>query len=167
MMLAIAAVGMLIAGCGWIGPWRGPTQYGFDNPYPGRFESNGQQIYFTATNQNGRAISYAGGPRFGGMMMGGYLTCASCHGADGRGGIRYIHMDAINAPPIYYDALADMLHEESGHTAPPATYAINDFRQAVVHGKHPDGDALDRDMPRWRMSQEDLVDLLDFLKTLP
>ena len=30
-------------------------------------------------------------------------------------------------------------------------YDLEDFRQAVVFGKHPDGEPLNRDMPRWRM----------------
>ena len=34
------------------------------------------------------------------------------------------------------------------------------FRKAVVDGEHPDGDSLDRDMPRWRMSDADLSAIL-------
>ena len=41
------------------------------------------------------------------------------------------------------------------------------FRLAVVEGRHPDGELLDADMPRWTMSDEDLGDLLDYLESLP
>jgi hypothetical protein len=41
------------------------------------------------------------------------------------------------------------------------------FRQAVVEGKDPDGTQLSTDMPRWNISNEDLTDLIAFLKTLP
>jgi hypothetical protein len=36
----------------------------------------------------------------------------------------------------------------------------------VVDGEHPDGDSLDRDMPRWKMSENDLADLFAFLQSL-
>lgn len=35
----------------------------------GSFASNGERIYFTATNEQGESIPYEGGPAFGGMMM--------------------------------------------------------------------------------------------------
>lgn len=99
--------------------------------------------------------------------MNSYLTCASCHGRDGRGGIHPMHMQMMDAPPIYYDALVKMMQEESNDASPMSEYSIDDFRRAVVEGKHPDGDELDGDMPRWQMNDNDLADLLAFLKTLP
>ncbi len=41
------------------------------------------------------------------------------------------------------------------------------FRLAVVEGQDPDGTQLNSDMPRWKMSDADLADLIVFLKTLP
>ena len=41
------------------------------------------------------------------------------------------------------------------------------FRLAVVNGEDPDGTQLNSDMPRWNMSDDDLADLIVFLKTLP
>lgn len=41
------------------------------------------------------------------------------------------------------------------------------FRLAVVNGEDPDGTQLNSDMPRWNISDEDLADLIGFLKTLP
>jgi mono/diheme cytochrome c family protein len=41
------------------------------------------------------------------------------------------------------------------------------FRLAVEEGKDPDGTQLSTDMPRWKMSDEDIADLIDYLKTLP
>lgn len=38
---------------------------------------------------------------------------------------------------------------------------------AVVEGKHPDGDILNTDMPRWQLDDQNLDDLLTFLNTLP
>jgi hypothetical protein len=125
---------------------------------------NGEQIYFTRSSGRGTSITYRGGPRFGGMMMmGNALTCSACHGPDGRGGAHWMHMQAMNAPDITFAALVTEEHEESeGHTE----YNLQVFHQAVVEGRHPDGDALSRDMPRWQISDADLADLLAFLKLL-
>ena len=101
------------------------------------------------------------------MMMGASLACANCHGADARGGVHYIHMQSVDAPAIYYDALVQMLQEDLGGTPQPAGYSLTDFRQAVVEGRDAAGESLDQVVPRWQMNDADLADLLAFLKTLP
>lgn len=132
------------------------------------FGSNGERIYFTATNERGEYIQYTGGPAFGGMM-GGSLSCVSCHGEDGRGGRHVMHMDVMDAPDIRFKTLL----EESEHQADEQEdahgeeYDLETFRNAVILGQHPDGDALSRDMPRWDISEDDLIDLFEYLKTLP
>ncbi len=132
---------------------------------------NGARIYFTGTNADGKRIPYSGGPNFGRMMMGSYLTCAACHGPDGRGGVHWMHMQVMNAPDIRYVALSGEAEEHRGdkdeaHAAEHAEYDLDDFRLAVVEGKHPNGEPLSPDMPRWQMSDKDLADLFLFLKSL-
>lgn len=133
--------------------------------------SNGERIYFTATSARGGRIRYRGGPNFGGMMMGSYLTCASCHGPEGRGGLHQMHMQLMDAPDIRYVALSDEMgehgHEEDGHNDEHGEYGLEEFRMAVVEGQHPDGEPLSREMPRWQMSDGDLADLFVFLKSIP
>ncbi|MGW8251125.1 MAG: c-type cytochrome, partial [Anaerolineales bacterium] len=125
---------------------------------------NGERIYFTAIDSDGDLLRYRGGPDFGGMMMGSYLTCASCHGPDGRGGTHFMHMQVMDAPDIRFQALT----EESGeHGDEHGEYSLEDFRHAVVDGEHPDGDPLSREMPRWRINDQDLEDLFAFIKSLP
>lgn len=127
---------------------------------------NGARIYFTAASERGSRLGYTGGPRFGGMMMGGmnpWLTCASCHGPEGRGGVHLMHMSLMRAPDIRYSELQSM--PEMRRRSRP--YDIDDFRRAVEQGLHPDGEELGADMPRWRMSEPDLRDLLAFLRSLP
>ena len=133
------------------------------------FGSNGEMIYYTATNDSGNQIPYTGGPAFGsGMMMGSSLTCASCHGADGRGGVHTMHMQVMDAPDIRYASLTSEAdeHGEDSHSDEHGEYDLEDFRRAVVLGQHPDGDPLSSDMPRWRMGDDDLIELFEFLKTL-
>ena len=96
-------------------------------------------------------------------MMGSYLTGASCHGPTGKGGRHTMHMTVMDAPDIRYVALADEMEEHGGEEG---EYDLATFRKAVVNGEHPDGDLLDRDMPRWEMSESDLIDLFTFLQSL-
>jgi len=137
----------------------------------GSFDSNGERIYFTATSKRGTPISYTGGPSMGMMMMGGRLACVSCHGIDARGGRHMMHMEIMDAPDIRWSALSGEHHEEhegegkEEHHEHKA-YDFKAFRNSVEGGKHPDGDKLKKDMPRWKMSDEDLHDLMDYLKSL-
>ena len=131
--------------------------------------ANGERIYFTASSERGTRISYRGGPNFGGMMMGSYLTCASCHGPNGHGGTHMMHMQFMDAPDITYAALSsdEDEHGEAGHGSEHGgEYSLEDFRRAVIEGEHPDGDRLSQDMPRWQMSDDDLADLFAFIKAL-
>lgn len=133
---------------------------------PGSFDSVGEQIYFTAINEDGDRIRYRGGPSAG-MMMGGVLSCASCHGPDARGGRHVMHMDVMDAPDIRWSALAGEAHSEDEHDHEHGgDYDLETFRRAVVDGEHPDGGTLSRDMPRWRMGDESLEALADYLQSL-
>jgi cytochrome c oxidase subunit II len=160
--LLMVITGLVVSACSLLG--------GQSSSQPGADQSsvsNGEQIYFTGANAQGERIPYTGGPNFGGMMMGAYLTCAACHGPDAHGGEHFMHMQVMDAPPIYYEALNHMEAEESGHTPTSDSYTLEEFRSAVVEGQHPDGDELSGDMPRWQLSDGDLADLFAFLKTIP
>jgi len=125
---------------------------------------NGARIYFTGTSERGTPIRYTGGPNqrgggmmgggmMGGAMMGGYgqwLTCASCHGPEGRGGLHTMHMWVMTAPDIRHAALRAM-PELKGRQRP---YDMDDFRQTLEQGRHPDGEEVMEDMPRWRRAKE-------------
>lgn len=156
------------------------TEYNGDAGYgtawaPGSFSSNGERIYYTGTSERGTNISYSGGPDMGMMMMGGRLACVSCHGTDARGGRHLMHMAYMNSPDIRWTSLAGHHHEEesekmegAGHEAEHhhEDYGFEDFKNSVEKGKHPDGETLSGDMPRWHMSDADLKDLMKYLKSL-
>jgi cytochrome c oxidase subunit 2 len=132
--------------------------------FPADYSSNGERIYFTGTSAHDR-ITFSGGD-FGGMMsgggmMGGQLACANCHGPDGRGRQFVMHMTEINAPDIRWSALTQA---EPDMDHPP--YDEQTFKRAVTQGLDPAGHPLDAAMPRWQMSDQDLNDLIAFLKTL-
>lgn len=176
-ILALLALAVILSACGYrIVPvemlpgddWpngRGPGMgMGGTVWMPGSFESNGEQIYFTGVNEDGQRIDYSGGTDTG-MMMDNALSCASCHGADARGGEHFMHMQTMDAPDIRWDAL---LHEEEEeHEGDEhGEYDFDSFKMAVVGGKHPDGDDLSEEMPRWQISDADLQDLADYLMSL-
>ena len=130
---------------------RGGTAWG-----TGVFRSNGERIYFTATSERGTEITYTGGPASSGwMMMAGRLECVSCHGPSGRGGEHNMGMmQVMYSKDIRWSVLQPEFDSEK-------------FRLAVVKGQDPDGTQLNPDMPRWNIGNEDLADLIAFLKTLP
>ena len=122
----------------------------------GVFRSNGERIYFTATSERNTAITYTSGPESSGwMMMGGRLACVSCHGPNGQGGKHNMGMmQVMDAKAIRWSVLQDEFDAEG-------------FRLAVVKGQDPDGTQLMPDRPRWNIGDDDLADLIEFLKTLP
>jgi hypothetical protein len=138
----------------------------------GSFSSNGQRIYFTGTSAQGTPITYRGGPEMG-MMMGGRLACVSCHGTDARGGEHTMHMEVMDAPDIRWFVLAGHHHhEEEGNVESEQEhhhdeYSFEDIKNAVEYGKHPDGEKLRSAMPRWKMGDADLRDLMVYLKSYP
>ena len=125
---------------------------------------NGERIYFTSISNRGDTITYTGGPNFGGMMMGAYLTCVSCHGPGGRGGVHMMPMmQLMNAPDIRYWALNTMSDMQGKNR----DYNLSDFKMEVEEGKDVNSEPLKPDMPRWQMSDADLQDVFAFLKSLP
>jgi hypothetical protein len=53
-------------------------------------------------------VTNTGSANIGGGVMGGFgqfLTCASCHGAEGLGMTHLMHMRVMTAPDVRYVAL--------------------------------------------------------------
>ena len=121
--------------------------------------SNGQTIYFTGANDRGERIPFEGAPMWLYRHGGG---CASCHGADGRGGAP-VMMGTEVPGDIRYHHLIEEEHEE-GEEHPP--YNDELIKRAITLGLDPAGEPLDLTMPRWQISDQDLDDLIEFLKTL-
>lgn len=147
---------------------RANTSWGFRSPMMGpserpnqSYSSNGERIYFTGTSESGDPIR-ANRRGMQGMMARG-MACADCHGSDGRGGTVRMMMGTYTVPDIRYATLTGEEHEE-GEEHP--AYTDETIKRAITEGIDPAGEALEWPMPRWEMSESDLNDLLDFLKTL-
>ncbi len=154
-------VGLILVACLILVLWRTGPLGGMMGSW--RFESNGEQIYFTGSSQRGTTITPVMEPGMG-RMRGSRLTCASCHGADGRGGQVQMMMQIVEVPDIRYETLIGDDHGEDEHGHEP--YTEQTIRRAITEGVDPDGEPLDWPMPRWSMGDEDLDDLVEFLKTL-
>jgi cytochrome c oxidase subunit II len=170
--LLVLVVALLAAACS---PTRSSRIGRFDPDFGQEFDSNGEQVYFTATSQRGTPITFDmhDGRMMGRMprMKGGMMSCADCHGSDGSGGRVRMMMTTYTAPDIRWESLTAVDH---GHQAteddhsddemehPP--YAEETLKRAIIQGIDPAGEPLAWPMPRWNMSDEDLNDLIDFLK---
>ena len=154
VVLVLVMVSLLISCMSPFG-WGGSYRYG----------SNGERIYFTAESSSGQSITYSGSIR---MMHS--VACANCHGPDGKGGRVSMMMSYFDVPDITWGKLTQEEHHEevSGkdeHEEHPP-YTEETLKSAITRGINPAGEPLDEEMPRWRMSEQDLDDLVEFIKTL-
>ena len=117
------------------------------------FSSNGERIYFTATSDSGKPIYASTGQM---NMHGGMISCANCHGPDGKGRAGRMMMWYFEAPDIRYSSL----------TNDEKPYTDELIKRAITKGIDPDDKRLEPPMPVWQMTDEDLNDLVEFLKTL-
>lgn len=176
--LPLIAAAVLIAGCSsnngtqsngpqrtaaeGPGPMMGPMMRGPHGAASKRtFDSNGQRIYYTATNSSEKPITATGGSHWF-QMHGG--SCVDCHGPDGMGG-RSVPMTDVAAVDITYIALTSKEHKMyRGAKHPPYTDVL--IKRAITKGINPADKPLSYAMPKWKMSESDLNDVIAYLKTL-
>lgn len=118
----------------------------------------GAIIFNTGRDPDGQPIANSGGT---GMMM--RTSCATCHGANGRG----LSTPSFVSPNITYRNLTDpagMVEPDGGHGM---KYTDDLIRRAVTQGVDPEGQSLDSVMPRWQLTDAEWSDLLAYLKMLP
>ncbi|RJQ32165.1 MAG: hypothetical protein C4562_03805 [Actinobacteria bacterium] len=154
ILILIGLVGLIVVNFFYFQPF-GLKKGGFRR-YPGRFgrsyDSNGEQIYFTGVSRRG-SISSSGGPYWFAMHGGG---CVDCHGVDGRGGRVTTMMGSFTAHDIRYSSLVK--------EKPPFT--IDTIKRVITKGIDNKGQEVDSNMPHWNMSNRDLNDVINYLKSL-
>jgi hypothetical protein len=130
---------------------------------PGR----GQRIYLSGESPSGSeiiALLERGGERGGEVVEvpASALPCAGCHGRDGRG----IPEGGVSPSDVTWGALTspDGVTHESGRAHPP--YTEDSLKRAIAAGTDPAGNTLQVVMPRYRMSPEDMNELVAYLKGL-
>src|SRR3989304_5198743 len=106
---------------------------------------------------------FQGGPMWLAMHGGG---CVSCHGVSGRGGVPVMMGTAIPADIRYAALTTEDAHEKGKEEEEHPPYTDELIKRAITQGLDPAGKSLDWTMPRWQMTEEDLNDLIAYLKTL-
>jgi cytochrome c oxidase subunit 2 len=127
------------------------------------FASSGERLFLTGTDTNGSPVPRAGGAAAG--MMNGGGGCAGCHGTDGRGRTISSMMGSFTAPDIRWSVLASPGGTESDGSA-STPFDETSFARAVRDGLDPEGQPLKAPMPRWRLTDLQMRDLLAYIKTL-
>lgn len=150
----------------FMGPRMGPGMMGgWPTGWYGRRHStsNGERIYYTGVSVKTGPIPTTGGPMW---MAHGGVGCVVCHGVHGRGGVPVMMGTAI-PEDIRYSVLTKGEEPGKGKQEmdhPPYSDAL--IKRAITQGIDPVGKPLDWMMPRWQLSDQDLNDLIAYLKTL-
>jgi ABC-type branched-subunit amino acid transport system substrate-binding protein len=124
-------------------------------------EEHGKHIYLRGTSPSGQGITALLGKTDTEVPV-SVLTCASCHGYDGRGKPE----GGVVPSNITWEALTKPygITHPSGRHHPPYTERL--LKRAITGGLDPAGNKLHVAMPRFQMSHQDLADLITYLKQL-
>ncbi|MFP4345015.1 MAG: c-type cytochrome [Anaerolineales bacterium] len=160
LLVGLLILGGLVLLFRWWTNAAAPPPFAPSAPEVEGFESNGATIYHTGFSEEGERVPFSGGPHWLYRRGGG---CAACHGPEGEGE-EFIMMSNEEAPNIQYEHLTEETEHGEGEEHPPYNEAL--LKRAITEGLDPAGEPLDRTMPRWELEEDDLEDLIAFLKTL-
>lgn len=122
-------------------------------------ERRGRAVYMRGESPSGREIAAVVGEL---DVPATTMTCAGCHGARGEGKTE----GGVTAGNLTWSHLL----KPYGHTHPTGRkhgpFAESSFIRAVTGGVDPSGNNLLAAMPRYRMSAEDMADLIAYLKRI-
>lgn len=125
----------------------------------GTAEQRGKEIYLHGASPSGREITASLGADAAGLP-GAALTCAGCHGQDGRGQAE----GGIEPPDITWQSLTKPYgHRHADGREHPA-YTEHSVGRAITMGIDPAGNRLGVAMPRYSMTARELGDLVAYLK---
>jgi ABC-type branched-subunit amino acid transport system substrate-binding protein len=124
-------------------------------------EVRGKLIYFDGISARGTNITAVVGDEAA-MLPGSTMPCASCHGSDGlgrpEGGLLPLDIRWSELIKTY-----GHVHED-GRRHPAFDEAS--FARSMVGGVDPANNQMDRSMPLYQMSTEDMEDLIAYMKVL-
>jgi ABC-type branched-subunit amino acid transport system substrate-binding protein/cytochrome c553 len=124
-------------------------------------EERGRTIYAEGKSQSSRVIT-ASLRQGEAPAPAAILPCASCHGSDGRGADDYSGIAPLNITWHALAAVGEHVHSKRRH----APFDEVSLARSIVEGVDPDGNDLDSSMPRYKMADEDMADLLAYLKVI-
>lgn len=123
-------------------------------------EERGRRIYREGISPSGGEIVAVMGP--GVEVPAAAMPCSGCHGRDGRGRPE----GGVTPSDLTWDSLTRPygVTHPSGRKHPP--YDERSLKKAIAVGLDPAGNSLHVSMPRFRMSHQDMADLLAYLRLL-
>src|SRR5687768_6697441 len=120
-------------------------------------EERGRHIYRTGESRAGRPMTaVVSGSELGASIF----ACANCHGLEGRG----VPEGNVTPSDIRWSTLQKIAVPEVGRKRPK--YNDETLARAIRDGVDSAGNPLSPVMPRFRMGDEDLSDLIAYLKRL-
>jgi ABC-type branched-subunit amino acid transport system substrate-binding protein len=125
-------------------------------------EKRGKQIYFEGTSPRGEEeiVAYIGEDLT--PLPGSAAPCASCHGPDGRG---RPEAGVIPSDITWGYLMKPYGHADSMERKHPA-FTTETVKDAILYGYDPAGNDLGPSMPLYTMSEDDLEDLIAYMKKL-
>jgi ABC-type branched-subunit amino acid transport system substrate-binding protein len=122
-------------------------------------EKRGKAFYLRGESSSGQEISATMSEI---DVPASTLTCAGCHGTRGEGKTE----GGVTAGNLTWSHLTKVYgHDDEGGRKHPAFSEIS-FTRAVTSGLDPAGNKLVVAMPRYRMPQQDMADLIAYLKRI-
>lgn len=122
-------------------------------------ESRGKLIYTNGVRVSGEPINAKlSGANFDAKI----LPCINCHGEKGQGNPE----GGIIPSKVDWSNLTKSYNIEFQNGRSRKAYDLTSLRQAIVDGVDPSGNKLDEVMPRYSLNDEDIQDLVAYLKII-
>lgn len=125
-------------------------------------EARGRSIYDTGRSADGRPLEFRLLTAGEQPLPANGFACASCHGADGKGG----REGSIVMADITHGTLSRPLPASPPWNRRRVPYSDALLARAITQGIDSSGQQLDASMPRWLLSEPQLADLVGYLKRL-
>ena len=122
-------------------------------------ERRGRQIYQKGESPAGREIV---AEIAGSSVAASVMPCANCHGPDGRGSTE----GGVTPTSLRWADLSRPYEVTSASGRRHPGYDRQSFRVALAAGRDPAGNRIGDAMPRFRISEPDLDDLLAWLRRI-
>lgn len=122
-------------------------------------QKRGKTLYIQGISEGEREVTAM---MSGAEVSATVLPCVNCHGVDGKGNPEGgVSPSNLTWPILTRNYQAD---HESGRSHPP--YTEKTLKKAISMGLDPAGNELNVAMPRYRMSGQDMNDLIAYLKVI-
>jgi len=124
-------------------------------------QQRGKHIYFEGSSPRDTDITAVVGDEAA-LLPGSAMPCSSCHGSDGlgrpEGGVEPLDIRWSELVKTY----GHVHHDGRRHPA----FDDDSFVRSMIGGVDPANNPLDRSMPMYQMSGEDMADLVAYMKVL-